>query len=206
MRITSVTPHPKHASQYEVGLENGETLTVREGALTQFYIYPGKALSEEAKQALLDANEAQKVKSRAIRLLDHRAMSRKELIDKLVGKGENRDLAEEAADWLVEIGQLNDPEYAGNIVRHYAAKGYGRKRIEQELWRRGIEKDIWDVALMEMPDDTDDAIDQFIQSKLRGEMPDRKEEKRVTDALMRRGYGWDEIGAAMRRYRDGLEV
>jgi len=55
-----------------------------------------------------------------------------------------------------------------------------------------------------MPADTDDVIDQFIQSKLRGEIPDRKEEKRVTDALMRRGYGWDEIGAAMRRYKDGV--
>lgn len=205
MIIKSVKPHPKHALQHVILLENGETLTVSEGALTQFYIYPGKDLSEETKEALLTANAEQEIRSRALRLLDSRAMSRRELVDKLVQKGEDRDQAQQVVAWLADMGQINEAEYAGSIVRHYAAKGYGRKRIEQELWRRGVEKDHWDTALHEMPDDTDETIDRFIESKLRGTVPDRKEEKRVTDALMRRGYDWDEIRAAMRRYVDGLE-
>jgi len=200
MIIKSVIPHPKHKSQHVVLLENGETLTVHEGALTQFYIYPGKDLSVEVKEALLTADQEQGIRSRALGFLDRRAMSRKELVDKLVQKGEDRAQAEQVADWLVEMGQINEEEYAGAIVRHYAAKGYGRKRIEQELWRRGVEKEVWDQAFSEMPEDTDETIDRFIESKLRGEIPDRKEEKRVTDALMRRGYGWDEIRSAMRRY------
>jgi len=206
MRIKSVTPHPKHGLQHVILLENGESLTVHEGALTQFYIYPGKDLSPEVKEALLAADGEQALRSRALRFLDKRAMSRRELVDKLVQKGEDRDQAEQAADWLVQMGQINEEEYAGAIVRHYGAKGYGRKRIEQELWRRGVEKELWNQAFSEMPEDTDETIDRFIESKLRGEIPDRKEEKRVTDALMRRGYGWDEIRSAMRRYVDGLET
>ena len=205
MIIKSVTPHPKHKSQYVIRLEDGETLTVYEGALTQFYIYPGKDLSTEVKEALLAADREQGLRSRAMDILDRRAMSRKELIDKLVQKGEDRDQAEQAADWLVQIGQINEEEYAGAIVRHYGAKGYGRKRIEQELWRRGVEKEAWDQAFTEMPEDTDETIDRFIESKLRGEIPDRKEEKRVTDALMRRGYSWDEIRSAMRRHVESVE-
>jgi len=204
MIIKSVMPHPKHASQHVILLENGESLTVSEGALTQFYIYPGKDLSEETRGALLAANTEQEIRSRALRMLDSRAMSRKELIDKLVQKGEDRDQATAVADWLVDMGQLCEAEYAGSIVRHYAAKGYGRKRIEQELWRRGVEKELWETALHEMPTDTDETIDRFIETKLRGEIPDRKEEKRVTDALMRRGYGWGEIREAMRRYMESV--
>jgi len=205
MRIKSVTPHPKHNSQHVILLEDGETLTVHEGALTQFYIYPGKDLSAEVKEALLAADGEQMLRSRALGFLDKRAMSRKELVDKLVQKGEDREQAEQAALWLVQMGQINEAEYAGSIVRHYGAKGYGRKRIEQELWRRGVEKESWDQAFHEMPEDTDETIDRFIQSKLRGEIPDRKEEKRVTDALMRRGYGWDEIRSAIRRYVESME-
>jgi len=206
MIISSITPHPKRPAQHQLTLEDGRVITVREGALTQFFLYPGKDIAEAELESLLEANDQQKVRSRALRLLDYRAMSRKELIDKLVEKGEDPELAADAADWLLEIGQLDDAEYAASIVRHYGAKGYGRRRIESELWRRGIEKDDWDAAFLELPEEAerDALIDQFIRSKLRGAIPDRKEEKRVTDALARRGYAWDEVGAAMRRYRESL--
>ena len=205
MRIKSVAAHPKRGGQHRITMEDGRAITVSEGALTAFYLYPGKEIEETELEALMEADGRQKVRDRAMRLLDYRAMSRKELFNKLVEKGEDREQAEEAADWLVEIGQIDDAEHAGRILRHYAGKGYGRKRIEQELRRRGIEKEHWDIAFMEMPEESGSAVDQFIQSKLRGEMPDRKEEKRVTDALLRRGYSWDEAGAALRRYKESLE-
>ena len=41
--------------------------------------------------------------------------------------------------WLVGLGYINDREYAGMVVRHYAAKGYGARRVRDELRRRGIE-------------------------------------------------------------------
>ena len=143
------------------------------------------------------------LRRRALGMLDRRVLSRRELIDKLVEKGEVKTEAEEAVDWLVEMGLLRDEHYAELIVRHYAGKGYGRKRIEQELWRRGIEKELWDTALQEMPEEND-ALDRFIESKLRGESPDPKEEKRVADALSRRGYSWDEIKEGLRRYKESL--
>ena len=151
----------------------------------------------------LDQSPQEALRKRALKLLDYRAMSRRELIDKLVQKGEDAEAVEEAVDWLVEMGLLHDAHYAEMVVRHYAAKGYGQKRIEQELWRRGIEKDLWHIALEELPNG-DDAVDRFIQSKLRGEMPDQREEKRVADALARRGYNWDEINAGLRRYKETL--
>jgi len=144
------------------------------------------------------------LRKRALEMLGRRAMSRRELIEKLVQKGEVAEDVEETADWLEEIGLLNDADYAELIVRHYAEKGYGRRRIEQELWRRGIEKDLWDMVLSEMPEG-DNALDRFIQSKLRGSVLDQKEEKRVADALCRRGYNWDQIRAGLQRYRESLE-
>ena len=145
-----------------------------------------------------------KAKDRAMAIIARRMVSHRELVDKLVQKGETRDEAEHIADWMLEVGLLNDQEYAAEIVRHYSTRGYGKRRVEQELQRRGIDREHWAVALEELPPENDEVIDQFIQSKLRGQIPDRREEKRVADALARRGYDWDEINAGMRRHKEHL--
>lgn len=64
-------------------------------------------------------------------------MSKKELRDKLVRKGEDEDTAEYCALWLEEQGFVNDESYAAAVARHYAAKGYGAGRVRAELSRSG---------------------------------------------------------------------
>jgi regulatory protein len=124
--------------------------------------------------------------------------------DRLDRKGVREDIVEETADWLERMGYVDDEEYAGQIVRHYAAKGYGAGRVREELARRGVTREYWETALQQMPD-TADAVDRFLRSKLRGE-PDRKEKKRVSDALLRRGFSWEEIRPALSELSgDGIE-
>ena len=145
----------------------------------------------------------EKTKARAIRMLDKRDYARQELINKLMEKGEAEADAEEVTDRFVELGIIDDERYSALLVRHYAAKGYGASRIKTELYRRGISKDLWDTALEEMPEQ-DDTIDRFLQVKLKGNV-EEKLIKRATDALLRRGFSWDEIKSALMRYKSDLE-
>jgi len=138
-------------------------------------------------------------KERALQMLDRRDYSRSELIQKLTEKGIDEAEAAETADRLAELGFVDDARYAPIIVRHYAAKGYGPRRVRQELQKRGIPKELWDEAMQEMPRQ-DDTVDRLLRSKLRSNAPDRGELKKATDFLLRRGYGWDEIKAAVARY------
>ena len=148
-----------------------------------------------------DPASAEAAKKRALWLLDKRDYSRAELIRKLTEKGYEDTAAEAAVDRLVELGFVDDARYAPIVARHYAAKGYGARRVQQELQRRGIPKELWDAALEEMPAQ-DDTVDQLLRSRLRGADPgDRMALKRATDALLRRGYGWDDISAAVERLR-----
>ena len=52
----------------------------------------------------------------------------------------------------------------------------------------------------------DNAIDGFLQKKLKGETPDPKELKKVVDALMRRGHRWSDIQPALGRYEAEIDV
>ena len=88
------------------------------------------------------------------------------------------------------------------MVRHYSAKGYGVRKLRDELYRRGVPRELWEDALAELEPDTS-GIDRLLAQKLRGAEPTRENLKRASDYLARRGFGWEEISAAIERYRDG---
>ena len=143
-------------------------------------------------------------KERALALLDRRDYSRAELLKKLLEKGVEEDEAAQAVDRLEELGFVDDARYAPIVVRHYAAKGYGARRVQQELARRGIPRELWDAAMEQMPAQ-DDTIDRLLQSRLRGVEVDRAALKRASNFLLRKGYGWDEIKSALERYHANIE-
>ena len=129
-----------------------------------------------------------------------RPHSEKELRDKLRQKGVSEADIETVTALCLDYGFVNDEEYAGSIVRHYAAAGYGPGRVRTELQRRGVPKELWDEALTQLGGQ-DETIDRLLAARLRGKDPaDRKERDKAAAALFRKGYGWDDIRAAMRRY------
>ena len=83
---------------------------------------------------------------------------------------------------------------ASETEARYAGEWLGEKGVPQELW---------DEALDELPPDGEQ-IDRFLQSKLHGRSPEDKEKKRLTDALLRRGFSWGEVRSAWGRY--GSEI
>ena len=139
-----------------------------------------------------------------LKIRERRDVSRKMLLDKLTEKGISYADAEEVADWLCGLGVVNDERYAGLVVRHYAAKGYGRRRIRDELYRRGIDREFWDGALAELPE-TDDAVDRLRSVRLRGAVSPEALQ-RAQSYLLRRGYSWDEVCAATERYLSGKDT
>ncbi|MDR0951429.1 MAG: recombination regulator RecX [Oscillospiraceae bacterium] len=143
-------------------------------------------------------------RERALRLLGKRAYSCNELYRKLTDKGETQEAAAATIAWLLERQFLDDEQYAAAIVRRCAAKGYGASRAKNELYRKGIDRELWDEALEELPDSSD-TVYRLLCSKLGSDEPDRAELKRATDALFRRGYSWDEIRIALERYSDRIE-
>ena len=142
---------------------------------------------------------SKEIKDRAFRILEMRDHSAYELKNKLVQKGEDPDETEECVAWLEEMGVIDDGRYAAAVVRRYVAKGYGAGRIRLELSRRGIDRELWDGAFEEMPEEKE-ALDKMVQAKLQT-LPDRKELKKFTDKLLRRGFSWDEIKEALDRNR-----
>jgi regulatory protein len=125
-------------------------------------------------------------------------MSAQEMERRLLSKGESQETAQETVKWLEDIGAIDDVEYSKNIVRHYSSKGYGPARIRDELFKRGIPRDMWEDALSEI-DDISDAAHEFLEKKLQGSR-DKADLRRATDALCRRGFSYEDARVALGRY------
>lgn len=129
-----------------------------------------------------------------------RPHSEKEVRTKLREKGASDADIETVVGLCLDYGFINDAEYAGMIVRHYAAGGYGPGRIRTEMNRRGVPRELWDEAMTEFPEDTE-TIDRLLAARLRGrDASDRKERDKAANALFRKGYDWADIRAALERY------
>lgn len=199
MTISKLTPSRRVEGRWLVFLEDGILLRVGENEVLDFSLYEGRELSEEEAARLLDSARRSGLKERALELLSRKPMSRRELQRKLLEWEAAEDEAAAICDRMEELGYLNDAAYALRVVRHYGGKGYGERKLRDELYRRGVPRELWDDALAQAEDPAA-AIDAFVQKKLAGRTPDRKEWKKVSDALARRGYSWNDISAALERY------
>lgn len=182
-----------------VALDDGSEIKATLGVVAELRLYVGRELEAAELQTLRASAALALCKNRGLELLSYRPMSAKELRDKLVQKGEDAGCAEEAVLWLCEHGFLDDSRYAGMVVRHYAGKGYGVGRIRQELHRRGLSRELWDEALGELPEGNP-KLDAFIAARLK-DPSDRAQVQKVSAALYRRGFSWEEIRAALKRYK-----
>ncbi|MBR1780832.1 MAG: regulatory protein RecX [Oscillospiraceae bacterium] len=181
-----------------------DPVRVTENEVLSFALYRGRTLSEEEYADLLRAGSASAARTLGVKLLGERPLSRRELCRRLVEKGCSEADAADAADYLEEIGALDEQGYAATIVRHYSRQGYGVARVRQELHRRGIPRELWEEALEEL-DDPEEQAAAFLEARFRTREPDAKSLKRATDALLRRGFRWDEIKAGLSRAGITLE-
>lgn len=135
----------------------------------------------------------------AARTLGIRPLSRSQLLKKMQEKGYSRPDSQFALDKMIEIGAQDDLQYAQILAQDRFTRGYGPNRIKQDLIVRGISRDIVEEILDDLPPGRD-AITEYIEARTHGETPDRREAKKIYDALVRRGFHYGDISECMQEF------
>ena len=201
MRIERIEASKHKRGRVLVFLDDGACLKITEQELLDFGLRSGDELDEDTLKRLKEAAGVSNVKATAADLVGKRAMSRRDLERKLQEKGANEAEARYAAEWLEAIGAIDDADYAALLVRHCAQLGYGPARIREKLWEKGVPRELWDDAMDQMPDSVEQ-VQRYLESKLHGRVPDEKEKKRLSDALLRRGFSWGDVRSVLSRYAE----
>lgn len=205
MVIQELKPSQRVQGRWLAMLEDGSILRVGQQEIADFALYAGRELTEEEAAALTAGLRSRQMRERALELLSRKPQSRRELTRKLNEWGAGPEEADAVCDRMEELGYLNEAAYAARIVEVYSARGFGEKKLRDELYRRGVPREEWDEALARVEDSTQ-AIDGFLQKKLTGWTGDRKQLQKVTAALARRGFSWSDIRDALARYETGIDI
>ena len=134
-------------------------------------------------------------KMRAVRIVSASSVSRRDLEERLVRKGEDPQQAKEAVKWMEDLHLVDDRNTAEQVVHSCICKGYGLSRAKQALYEKRIPKEYWQEALADYPDQMD-RITAFLHSRLDGDS-DEKQVKKAIDALIRRGHSYGTIRQAL---------
>jgi SOS response regulatory protein OraA/RecX len=165
-----------------------------------FGLYTGLEMTDEDISQLRSAAGQMSAKMRAVRIVAASNVSKTDLEQRLIRKGETKAQAKAAVQWMEDLNLVDDRVTAQQIVQRCIRQGYGKARAKQALYEKQIPRDLWEEVLEDYPDQTD-SITEFLRSRL-GNSRDERDLKRAMDALVRRGHNYSQI----RRGLQNLEL
>lgn len=205
--ITRLVAQKKNPMRVSVYLDGAYAFGVHQDVMIRHTLRIGMDLDVPMQEAILADDALARAKSLAMNYLGSKARSAHEVRQRLERKGFGAETCEHVLGRLEELGYLDDADYARRYAEsRFRSKGYGPRRIQQELRRRGITGAIAEAAIAELLGEVDPLAAAREQAakrwdRLASETDGRKRRKKLGDFLVRRGFGFDVI----RQVTDELE-
>ena len=137
-------------------------------------------------------------KEKALRLLDFRPRSKKEIERSLAKAGFAEEVVAETLKRLEDLGLIDDRRFARMWVNH--RKALGKTRIKWELRQKGVSNDVVEEALSRIDPETEyqSAVEAARSRWEKDRSPDeRTRRRRLASYLQRKGFGWDVINGVL---------
>ena len=183
-----------------VALDGCDALRVRRTHFEKRPLAEGEAVDPQAYEDSVAAIQLADAYEAALTSLDSRARTARELERALLNKGYVRPAVEAAVERLRENRLIDDARIAGRIAESSADKPVGVYALRRKLKAKGISDEDADAALEAFDDDQQQAAARRAAEKLlkRYEgLPRREARAKLSQALARRGFGWDSVRAAV---------
>ena len=202
MKIASIKVGKRDREKLVIRTEDGTYISARID--DAYNLRVGDEITVEEAEELEAKYSKTLAKKSAAKTLAYRSASKGELTKKLLQKGFSEEDSKEAVLWLEERGFVDDESYADALVEYYTARGYGERRINEELRRRGISREICEDVSSRLPDFTEE-IKSLIEKKLRGDVLTLDKKNKIVAFLIRRGFGYSEIKTAFSEMQFSVE-
>ncbi|HEY2852868.1 MAG TPA: regulatory protein RecX [Gemmatimonadaceae bacterium] len=205
MLITAIAANPRRTGRFDVVIDGSVAATISIEAIERLHLSVGTVVDERIEAALARETSIITTYDRALNMIAMRARSAAELRRLLLRKGEPAEYVEIAVERLQRAGFLDDASFARQFARAKAlGSGLSRRRLQQELARRGVARDIADSAIAEVFSeehiDEGDTLERVARKKLKSlsRLDTQVQRRRLYSFLARRGYDSDDIARTLR--------
>ncbi len=200
MIVTQITGITK--GRYRIYIEEKPAFVLYRGEVRRLDIREGEAVSEDVLREIHEEILPARAKRRAMNLLQSRDYTESGLREKLRGGDYPENCIEEALAYVKSYGYVDDLRYAKDFIA-YNLDRKSRTRIEQDLMRKGITKDIVRAVFEELEGEgTRQDEEAMIRSLLEKKKYDpktaaRQDKQRMYAFLYRRGFHTEAINRAL---------
>ncbi len=191
-----ITYKPGRDNKVHIMLDDEYKMTVDNDFYLLASFSEGSELSSEQLLELEEQVAVRRAFNKASELLSRRDHSEKELLSKLRQKG-FAEGAEQAIEKLRSYGYVDDARFAASYASELQRlKHFGKRRIEQELFKKGVERSVVSDVLSSL-DFSEAELVELIMKKYYRNLNTEKGVQKTINALIRAGYGFGEIKTAL---------
>jgi regulatory protein len=200
MKVTQIEELSKARSR--VYLDEEAAFVLYRGELRSFQVRQGEDLEQESYEAIMTQVLPRRAKQRAMHLLKNRDYTVKQLRDKLKEGGYPDRVIQEALDYVGSYRYTDDLRYALGFISSHA-ESRSRRRLEQDLLGRGIERETLEKAWEQWEEqggnqDEEAMIRELLEKKhFDPQRADQRERQRVYAFLMRKGFSGELVRRAV---------
>lgn len=196
MIIKDIVPLKK--GNVKIVFNDGECAFIYGKTAENAGLYSGVSIDPDDLEELISASEKDRAFENALYILEYRPHAEKELVSKLKAKGFSNESALYAVDKTRDLGLINDGDFARLLCEDLInRRGYGKKRIEQELYKRGVSRDITEETLGLFEFDGAEAAAEIIKKRFTPLPNDESGKRRMNSYLIRRGFSFEDIRKAL---------
>ena len=193
------SPDKKGAVDIYCGGEYAMTLS--EDTVIEAGLRIGMPLDSDALEKIERSKQKTRVRAKAYDLLSYGDMSANTLKTKLTRAGFDDGISDLCVVSMIESGYIDDGRYARSLASYLATvKNYGPRRIEQEMYLKGLSRELSQNAIDELDVDFCETIKAHIPKSF--DFNDKKSRQKLCAALVRRGFDFDTINYVIKEPDD----
>jgi regulatory protein len=198
MIITRIEPLPRRPDRVRLHCGDGQTLDLSRLVVEEAGLRPGVFLDDLKLARLRESDVFQSALDRALRFLETRPRSEREVRTRLAQKGTSPDLIDRVIARLRDLRLIDDAAFAQFWIENRARfSPRGARALKAELRQKGLATDVV-AEVDESVDEAGGARDLARRYARRLAKLDRQTfRQKLWAQLARRGFDYDVIGPAI---------
>ena len=188
MKISKIEPQKRNKTRSTIYINDKFAFGLSNEVILKHDLHEGDELDDDIIKNVLLAQERQKIRDRAFRILRYRRRTVQELKTKLLSLGFEDNLVSDILEEFVQDKTLDDTSFAEAFIADYTKLNpKGNIFIRRELKRRGISGEVIENLIEKREEKL--LIEQFIQKKLaRFNLKDPRDKRKIIRRLLTRGF------------------
>ena len=192
--VTKIEVQKRNPKRRSVFIDGEFAFGLDEEVLHKSGLKKGESLTQPRIDEITEEERKKEAKDAALRFLSFRRRTEKQVREKLKKKEFDEKTIEATIDKLKEFDLINDLEFATSWVRdRLTLKPRGRKLLKQELWKKGIRRDIIEQVTDDLCKDEDKSALELVEKikKRYRNLEPKVARRRMFNLLLRRGFSYE---------------